>query len=111
MNAGMRDQLRLTWRLLRDDRGGAVTFLLPALVALYFASPVDAIPDFLVGLGQIDDVGLIVAAVLLLARILPWLAPGDIVDEHLQAMGKAASPGTFAGGTRKTIDANFNVRR
>ncbi|MCC7023816.1 MAG: DUF1232 domain-containing protein [Thermomicrobiales bacterium] len=110
LNAGLWDQVRLSWRLLRDERVGTMKYLLPALVALYFASPIDAIPDFFVGLGQVDDLGLVVVAVLLLARLLPRLAPGHVVDEHLRAMGMAPLTGPYAGGQPGTIDADFSVR-
>src|SRR4051794_22266586 len=87
LDRGMRDQLRLSWRLLRDERVSGLKFALPAFLALYVISPFDPIPDFLLGLGQVDDLGVVVAGVLLLARILPRLAPGHVVDEHLQDMG------------------------
>src|SRR5215208_6765140 len=88
LDRGIRDQLRLSWRLLRDERVSALKFALPAFLALYVASPIDPIPDFLLGLGQIDDLGVVIAGVLLLARIIPGLAPGHVVDEHLRDMDK-----------------------
>ena len=54
LDRGIRDQLRLGWRLLRDERVPALKFALPALLGLYVVSPLDPIPDFLLGLGQID---------------------------------------------------------
>src|SRR5688500_3133635 len=87
LDRGIRDQLRLGWRLLRDDRVPALKLALPALLALYVMSPIDSIPDFLLGLGQIDDLGVVVAGVLLLASVMPRLAPGHVVDEHLRNMG------------------------
>src|SRR5215212_3254151 len=87
LDRGLRNQLRLAWRLLRDERVSALKFALPALIALYVLSPIDSIPDFFLGLGQIDDLGVITAGVLILARLIPRLAPGHVVDEHLREMG------------------------
>ena len=61
LDRGIRDQLRLSWRLLRDERVSAFKFALPALLALYLMSPIDLIPDFLLGLGQMDDLGVVIA--------------------------------------------------
>ena len=37
LDRGVRDQLRLAWRLLRDERVSALKFALPALIGLYVA--------------------------------------------------------------------------
>jgi uncharacterized membrane protein YkvA (DUF1232 family) len=110
LDRGIRDQLRLSWRLLRDERVPALKFALPALLALYVVSPVDPIPDFLLGLGQIDDLGVVIAGVLLIARVIPRLAPGQVVDEHLRAM-RVGRPTARPGAQAEEIfDARFNVR-
>src|SRR5215210_8640210 len=96
LNRGVRDQLKLAWRLLRDERVSALKFALPALIGLYVLSPIDSVPDFFLGFGQIDDLGVITAGVLILARLIPRLAPGHVVDEHLHDLGMghpAAMPG------------------
>jgi len=52
------NQVWLTWKLLLDRR---VPFWMKALLALpliYVLSPIDLIPDFIIGLGQLDDLGL-----------------------------------------------------
>jgi uncharacterized membrane protein YkvA (DUF1232 family) len=110
LDRGIRDQLRLSWRLFRDDRVSAIKFALPAFLGLYVLSPIDPIPDFLLGLGQVDDLGVVIAGVLLIARIVPRLAPGHVVDEHLLDMG-LGSPGAKPGvKTEDVFDARFNVR-
>jgi uncharacterized membrane protein YkvA (DUF1232 family) len=110
LDSGVRNQLRLAWRLLRDDRVSALKFALPALIGLYAISPIDSIPDVFLGLGQIDDLGVITAGVLILARLMPRLAPGHVVDEHLRQMGMdyhGAEPGR---DTHEVVEARFNVR-
>ena len=98
LDRGIRDQLRLGWRLLRDERVPALKLLLPAVLALYVVSPFDPIPDFLLGLGQIDDLGVAIAGVLLIARVIPGLAPGHVVDDHLRNMGMGSPPAKPGGG-------------
>jgi uncharacterized membrane protein YkvA (DUF1232 family) len=110
LDRGMRDQLRLAWRLLRDERVPALKFALPAFLALYVVSPIDPIPDFLLGLGQVDDLGVVMAGVLLLARVIPRLAPGHVVDEHLRDMGIGHATAMSDGKAEEIIEARFNVR-
>jgi uncharacterized membrane protein YkvA (DUF1232 family) len=75
---------RLVWRLLNDER--VPTWLklsIPVLVLLYFVSPIDLIPDFLLGLGQLDDLGVVLLGMALFIRLAPEVA----VDEHRRALG------------------------
>ena len=110
LDRGIRDQLRLGWRLLRDERVPALKFALPALLALYVVSPVDPIPDFLLGLGQIDDLGVVIAGVLLIARVIPRLAPEHVVDEHLRDMDRGRPTVTPDAKAEEVFEARFNVR-
>jgi uncharacterized membrane protein YkvA (DUF1232 family) len=110
LDGGTRAQLRLSWRLLRDERVSGLKFALPAFLALYVASPIDPIPDFLFGLGQVDDLGIVIAGVLLLARIIPRLAPAHVVDEHLRDMGLDGQPAKASAKPGDVLDARFNVR-
>jgi len=110
LDRGIRDQLRLSWRLLRDDRVSGLKFALPTFLALYVVSPIDPIPDFLLGLGQVDDLGVVIAGVLLIARIMPRLAPGHVVDDHLRDMGLGQPEAKPRAKTEEVFDARFNVR-
>ncbi len=110
LDRGIRDQLRLSCRLFRDERVSLIKFALPAFLVLYFLWPIDPIPDFLLGLGQVDDLGVAIAGVLLLARIIPRLAPGHVVDEHLRAMGVGHAAPKAAAKSGNIFDARFNVR-
>jgi uncharacterized membrane protein YkvA (DUF1232 family) len=55
--------LTALWPLMRDPK---IPFwakaAIPAIAAAYVISPVDLIPDFLLGAGQIDDIGVILLA-------------------------------------------------
>ena len=112
LDHGVRDQLRLSWRLLRDDRVSSFKYALSVLLTLYVVSPIDPIPDFFLGIGQMDDLGVVIAGVLLLARLVPKIAPAHIVEEHLQDMRSVDEPvpgePTF---DEDAVDARFNIRR
>jgi uncharacterized membrane protein YkvA (DUF1232 family) len=84
---GMIDRLRLGWRLLRDPRIPAwPKWVVPALAIIYVVSPIDAIPDFIPILGQLDDVSIIAVALALVAMLIRW-SPQEIVDEHAASIG------------------------
>jgi uncharacterized membrane protein YkvA (DUF1232 family) len=70
--------VKLVWKLARDPRVPARTKAILVIVTGYLASPIDLVPDFLVGLGYADD--LLVAA-FALDQILNRV-PEEIVREH-----------------------------
>lgn len=112
LDRGMWDQARLTWRLLRDPRVSLLRYAIPGLLLAYLASPVDVIPDLLLGIGQTDDLGIAVLAIMLMIRIVPKLAPADIVDDHVRDMGLGGvvrEREAFASD--QPIEAQFSVRR
>ncbi len=111
LDRGIRDQLRLGWRLLRDERVSALKFALPALLALYVVSPIDLIPDFLLGLGQIDDLGVVIAGVLAhCAESSPGWRP-DMSSTNICGTWAWVDPAAKPGATAEDIvEARFNVR-
>jgi uncharacterized membrane protein YkvA (DUF1232 family) len=112
LDHGVRERLRLSWRLLRDERVSSFKYALPALISLYVLSPVDPIPDFLLGLGQMDDLGVVIGGILLLGRLIPMMAPAEVVDEHLRDMhNQGRTDYRHNGADDDIIDARFNVRR
>jgi uncharacterized membrane protein YkvA (DUF1232 family) len=64
-------QARLAVRLFREPRVPALLKSVPILAGLYLVSPIDFVPDFLPGLGQLDDLGVILAALELFVRLCP----------------------------------------
>jgi uncharacterized membrane protein YkvA (DUF1232 family) len=111
---GMWDNVRLSWRLARDPRVAPILKLVvPIVVLLYVVSPIDLIPDFLLGLGQMDDLGVLGVALMLAVRLLPRIAPAEILDEHLSALG--LRPAVERAGTNPVADhehfveTNFRV--
>ncbi|MCX7682584.1 MAG: DUF1232 domain-containing protein [Anaerolineae bacterium] len=76
-------QVRLAWRLFWDRRVPLWTKIIPPAVLAYILSPVDFIPDPGLGLGQLDDVALVLLGI----KLFIELAPPDVVREHLIALG------------------------
>jgi uncharacterized membrane protein YkvA (DUF1232 family) len=64
-------QARLAARLFREPRVPVPLKVVPILGLLYVVSPIDFVPDFIPGLGQLDDVGIILAALGLFVRLCP----------------------------------------
>jgi uncharacterized membrane protein YkvA (DUF1232 family) len=64
-------QIRLAARLVREPSVPAAFKALLALPAAYVLSPVDALPDLVPLLGQVDDVGVVLLALQAFVRICP----------------------------------------
>jgi uncharacterized membrane protein YkvA (DUF1232 family) len=73
------EQVRLSWALLLDNRVPLVVKLIPLGAIAYVVSPIDLVPDIFLGLGQLDDLGILMAALTTFNSI----APGYVVEEHL----------------------------
>src|SRR5947209_15683849 len=111
---------RLVLRLLQDSRVPSwIKVGIPVFVIIYFISPIDLIPDFIPGLGQLDDLGIILLGLTLIVR----LSPQDVVNEHRTALGYPvqggsgssggqSSPGTESQGSASeggTIEGDYRV--
>lgn len=111
LQPGMLDQIRLGWRLLRDPRVPWIKNAIPAFAALYLISPIDPIPDFLIGLGQVDDLGILIALTIATIRWLPRLAPEAVVAEHLATMRGQSGPGGASPDPHgPTYEGQFRLR-
>jgi uncharacterized membrane protein YkvA (DUF1232 family) len=110
---GMVGEARLAWRLLRDPRVSWLKMAIPVFAALYVASPIDPIPDFLLGIGQVDDLGVVIALTLATIRLLPRLSPQHVVAEHradLAGDGSDRPPPDGAASNGPVYDGAFHVR-
>jgi len=77
-------QIRLAWRLFWDPRVSWALKLIPPATLVYLISPLDILPDVTLGLGQLDDI----AVILLGVKLFVELAPAEVVREHLRALGE-----------------------
>lgn len=100
---------RLVWRLLRDRRVPlAAKLAVPAAIAA-LVSPVDVIPDLLVGLlglGVVDDLALLLIA----ARLVMAMAPPEVVAEHLARLRRAPTRPSVDTTFRPVTDSSYRVQ-
>lgn len=72
-------RLRLTLSLLMDRRVPIWTKVVPIAAVIYILSPIDIMPDVFLGLGQMDDLMILIAGLELFERIVPE----PILQEHI----------------------------
>lgn len=97
------DQVMVTWRLVRDPRVPLWMKIIPFLGLVYVLSPLDFIPDFIIGVGQLDDLGVVLAVM----RLFETVVPTYLVQEHRLAVGNRHTP-----QARDTVDApSYTIHR
>jgi uncharacterized membrane protein YkvA (DUF1232 family) len=104
--AGLVRQFRLTWRLLWDPRVPVWSKLVPFFALLYIISPIDFVPDPILGLGQLDDLGVLLLGV----KLFTELIPKEIILQHLEAMGYGVNPWRVVDREPPTIDAEYEIK-
>jgi uncharacterized membrane protein YkvA (DUF1232 family) len=87
------DSLRLAWRLERDPQVPLWVKLIPLAALAYIVLPVDFIPDWVLGPGQLDDLGVLLVGL----RLLIDMAPSQIVERHQMRMSSV-------DGTYRVVD-------
>lgn len=97
-------QFRLAWRLFKDRRVPWGLKLIPPAALIYILFPIDILPDLGLGLGQLDDV----AIILLSLKLFIELAPAEVVREHLRALGAKMSE--WAAEEPSVVEGEFEVR-
>lgn len=98
------DQIRLTWHLLRDPRVPLWTKIIPVVGVLYVLSPIDIIPDVLIGLGQLDDLAIVLGGM----RLFAAAVPEHIVEEHRAEI--AGKPLDIIQGTGYRIESEEKAK-
>jgi uncharacterized membrane protein YkvA (DUF1232 family) len=89
----------LTWRLMRDDRVDLLPKLIPVAAIAYVLSPLDLLPELLIGpFGAVDDIGIVLLALSLFIQAVP----PDVVQEHMRQLssgrGKTAADDDIVDG-------------
>ena len=74
--------LRLAWRLMKDPSVPLGFKLIPLVALLYVLVPTDFVPDFIPGLGQVDDL----TVLLLGLKLFIDVCPGGIVEGYQAQM-------------------------
>ena len=74
--------IKLFARLVKDPRVSLKPKLILAAAFLYLVIPFDLLPDFLPGIGQLDDIVVLALA----ARTFLRLCPRDLVRAHAHGL-------------------------
>lgn len=77
--------IRLIWRLIRDPEVPIYLKLIPFAAVAYLFFPIDFLPDAFLGLGQLDDLTIL----LLGSKAFTQLVPKHLVERHRQAIYEA----------------------
>lgn len=80
---------KLVWRLMLDPHVSLGLKMIPPATLLYLLFPIDILPDPILGLGQLDDIALILLGV----KLFIALCPQEIVRQHLREMDSV--PGSY----------------
>ena len=71
MLTGMMRQVRLVWALFTDGRVSLLTKAVIPISLLYVISPIGFIPDVILGLGQLDDLGVLLLGMAMFVKLCP----------------------------------------
>ena len=94
-------QLRLAWRLLTDPDVPMWVKVIPPLALLYVLFPIDLIPDPILGLGQLDDL----AVILIGLKLFIALSPQGSVQRYRDELVGDAPPEPEG----EVVDASYRV--
>jgi uncharacterized membrane protein YkvA (DUF1232 family) len=99
------ERARLAVRLLREPAVPLAVKALTALPLLYVISPIDLLPDIIPVIGQLDDLGVVIAAIEL---FVGWCPPAA-VDHHRRAIQAGAPYAPMRGPVDRgeVIDAEW----
>ena len=104
--SGLIRQLGLAWHLLWDPNVPLWTKLVPFIGLVYILSPIDLIPDPILGLGQLDDLGVL----LLGLRMFIQLVPDEVIERHLRRVSSKAGEWRVVDEELPAIDAEYEVK-
>ena len=95
---------QLVWRLLHDRRVPVWMKAIVPATLLYIISPIDLLPDLAVGVGQLDDLAILLLGV---KSFLSMVSP-EIVKEHLaDIIGESTAQRTKE--TPELIEGQYRV--
>jgi uncharacterized membrane protein YkvA (DUF1232 family) len=100
---------RLAWKLFRDPRVPSLTkYLIPGLAIAYVLLPIDFLPDFIPGLGQIDDLAIVALAI----KLFIDMSPQSIVQFYRDQFGgkQKTSEGGAGSGSDRTVEGEYRVK-
>ncbi len=96
--------LRLVWRLMQDPRVPIFPKLTVPAAIIYVLSPIDLLPDFILGLGQVDDIAIFLFSI----KFFIEMCPPDIVEEHRRAL--TVSPKRSDDAQENVVEGSYHVK-
>ncbi len=102
MLTGFVKQLRLVWALFKDKRVPTWTKSVLPISLLYLISPIDFMPDVILGLGQLDDVAVILLGMTLFVK----LCPPELVQHYVNKLEYGQD---FYRNDDETVDTTYRV--
>jgi len=93
--------VRLIWRLMTNRRVPTWIKLIPPLAILYVLSPIDLMPDPLLGVGQLDDL----AVLLISFKVFVELCPPGLVQRIRDELSGSRPPNPKGD----VVDASYRV--
>jgi uncharacterized membrane protein YkvA (DUF1232 family) len=104
------ENLQYTWRMLRDPRVAPYAKVaLPILALIYLISPIDVIPDMILGLGQVDDAGVIALIAYFLLTYVRRAGWATLLENGVPAPPTKKSESTSISVNDDIIDAQYRV--
>jgi uncharacterized membrane protein YkvA (DUF1232 family) len=97
--SGIFKQLRLVWLLMQDNRIPLWAKSVVPLSLLYLISPLDFIPDVILGFGQLDDLGIVLLGIALFIK----LCPPNIVEYYQNQLEYGSED------TGEAVDTSYRV--
>lgn len=94
-------ELQIIWRLLQDDQVSPWLKLVPLLSLVYLVWPLDLVADPALGLGQLDDLLVIIMGIL----ILRYLCPKTSIVKAGESRPNAEPP----NGEKEIVEADYRV--
>ena len=102
-------RIGLWWRLMQDPRVPLLAKLAVPLALLYVVSPIDIIPDYIVGLGQLDDL----AIVLIAFKVTEWMTAHWVLEQHQRGgnppPAERAEPPATGQASDMVIEGDYQV--
>ncbi len=98
-------ELQLWWRLLCDGRVSLWAKSVPFLALLYILFPFDLVADPLLGLGQLDDLAILVLGM----EVFVALSPSEVVAQIRREIRFGRSQAAPARESAPTVDASYRV--
>ena len=98
------DSIALAWRLFKDQRVPIWTKSIPVLAVAYLIWPLDLLADPILGLGQLDDLGVLLLGI----KLFLTLCPTSLVEELKLRPAVSGEP-IESSNDDDAIDTTFRV--